>query len=75
MEGKKTTVFTEHLRGVFPMTYLRSNSDVPADTGVVAVNCMVVKSQMKGIGYKDPMQCVYENMNIDHSRLFKSYLN
>lgn len=68
-------IFLEHIRGVFPITYLRSFSDIPADAGVIALNCQDVKLQMRGIRYKDPMCCVFESMNIDSSRLLKSYLN
>jgi len=74
METQKK-VFLEHIRGVFPQTYLRSFSDTPAELGVTAMKCMAVRTEMRGIKYNDKMCMIWECVNIDYSRLFKSYLN
>lgn len=57
------------------MTYLRSFSDVNPELGVTALKAQQIRMENKGINYRDPMSCVFENMNVDSSRLFKSYLN
>lgn len=74
METKKK-VFVEYARGVFPDTYLCSFGDIPVDAGMVAVKCACVKTELRGEAFKGKINSEWECMNIDHSRLFKTYLN